>query len=234
MWADILTHQELPVDSLEGIAAIRRCAETQRRLVEDLLDMARSHTGKLRMEMERHDLVAVVAGALDAARPLLAEKNIKLASLLDSSREAIVWADRTRLQQVVLNLIGNAIKFTPESGIINVSMEQTTTPPMATITVRDNGRGIDAQDLPHIFDQFWQAGNTKKLAGDGMGLGLAIARDLVKLHNGRIHAESEGQGRGAAFLVELPLASVNSAGPGSTISIQPDSHAELRARHATA
>jgi signal transduction histidine kinase len=120
MWSDLLTHQDLPKEAREGVFAIRRCAEAQRRLVEDLLDVARLHTGKLRLQAERIDLPAAVEQAIDAARPLVSAKNIELSLSLDHTGDAIVWADRARLQQIVMNLLGNAIKFTPDGGKIIV------------------------------------------------------------------------------------------------------------------
>jgi signal transduction histidine kinase len=205
MWSDVLTQQHLPDVSREGVEAIRRCAEAQKRLVDDLLDVARLHTGKLRLEPESMNLASAIEQAITAERPMATAKNIDLTLSLDHSEEVRVWADRARLHQVVMNLLGNAVKFTPEGGKINVNVAYVSPSPNATIRVTDNGHGIEPQDQAHIFDQFWQAGNSKKHPGDGLGLGLSIARDLVNLHGGRIRVESEGLNRGATFIVDLPL-----------------------------
>jgi signal transduction histidine kinase len=203
MWGDLLGTMEASKEVREGIEAIRRSAGAQQRLIEDLLDVARLDAHKLRLEMERVDMRALVREAVCAARPGAAAKGIELRLEEECAGELAVMGDWARLQQVVGNLLGNAVKFTPAGGWIRVEVGRHDG--WAVVRVADSGRGIDAEHLGRVFDRFWQVGETRKSAGDGLGLGLAIVRDLVKLHGGEIRAESAGVGQGATFVVELPV-----------------------------
>ncbi len=163
---------------------------------------ARIMTGKLRLDVRPVDPVAVVSAAADTARPAAEAKEIRLRTLLDP-QAVPVRGDPDRLQQVVWNLLSNAIKFTPRGGRVQVRLERVNS--HVEITVADTGQGIAPEFLPHVFDRFRQADQKSTRRHGGLGLGLAIVRQLVELHGGTVRAESEGEGRGAAFTVSLPL-----------------------------
>ena len=191
-----------------AMEVIARNSDTLARLVEDLLDVSRIVGGKLELEIQTLDLVALVNEVADSMQLSAQAKNIHFAR--DLEREpAIVLGDATRIRQVVTNLLGNAIKFTPKGGAIVLALTRYGSD--VQISVTDNGPGIDPQELPHVFVAFWQADGSARRRTTGLGLGLAIAKKLVELHGGRIAASSEGQGRGARFEVTLPLAAVRKA-----------------------
>ena len=182
----------------KSLETIERNAKAQAKLIEDLLDISRITAGKISLNLEPVDLQQAIEGAIATISQSLETKDISLECLLDPLPR-IVQADPNRLQQIVLNLFTNAIKFTPNGGRIKVCLEANET--QALIILSDNGCGIPGEELPYIFDTFRQASASNK----GLGLGLAIARHLVELHNGTIHAESSGVGQGATFIVKLPL-----------------------------
>ncbi|HJU76022.1 MAG TPA: ATP-binding protein [Gemmatimonadaceae bacterium] len=185
-----------------GLAAIERNARAQSQIIEDLLDVSRIVAGKLRLEKARVDLRSVIEGALETIRFAADAKQIDVTTRFEPN-EVGVLGDAVRLRQVVSNLLGNAVKFTPEGGRIDVTLERRDG--KARITVADNGPGIDADFLPHVFERFRQADSSTTRAHGGLGLGLAIVRHLTELHGGRVRAESPGRGLGATFTVELPL-----------------------------
>jgi PAS domain S-box-containing protein len=202
-WAKVLLLKRDDGASLErGLDAIARNAKAQARLIEDLLDMNRIVSGKLRLEVQPTDLASVIEAAVESVRPSADAKSIRLHTVLDPL-SAPVSGDPNRLQQVVWNLLTNAVKFTPRGGRIEVLLERVAS--HLEVAVRDNGIGIEAHFLPQVFDRFRQADASTTRAHGGLGLGLSIARQLVELHGGSMRATSDGLGRGAAFIVTLPL-----------------------------
>ena len=185
----------------EGLDVIERNAKLQAQLVEELLDMSRISSGKLCLEARPVELAAVVRSAAESVRPAAEAKGIELQVALDGP--CAVNADATRLQQVVWNLLTNAVKFTPPGGRVSVSAAVHDS--RAEVIVADTGEGIAPEFLPHVFDRFSQADATSTRRHGGLGLGLSIARHLAELHGGAIRAESPGPGRGATFVVSLPL-----------------------------
>jgi PAS domain S-box-containing protein len=180
-----------------------RSAKAQAQLIEDLLDVSRIVTGKLRLAMQPIDLRAVIGAALDTVRPAVEAKGLRLEVNLGPAASVVI-GDADRLQQVVWNLLSNATKFTPAAGLVAVQL--TGDAGEVELVVRDTGQGISPEFLPFVFDRFRQANSTSKRAEGGLGLGLAIVRHLVELHGGTVTAASEGLGRGAAFTVRLPAA----------------------------
>ena len=201
-WARLLPlHLDAPERLRQGIEVIERNARHQARLIDDVLDVSRIITGKLRLDFERVDVAGVVGAALDAVSQAAAAKGVDLHVDLDPDLGA-VQGDPGRLQQVVWNLAWNAVKFTPAGGAITVSAARVDD--AVRVRVADTGHGIDAAFLPHVFDRFRQADSSSTRRHSGMGLGLAIARHLVELHGGAIVAESAGEGKGATFTLTLP------------------------------
>lgn len=186
----------------KALAIIERNCKAQAQLLEDLLDVSRIVAGNLRLDCAAVDLVGIVNAAVDAVRPTADGARMQLRQVLedDSIR---VRGDPMRLQQVVWNLLANAVKFSPKGGSVEIRLAAGTS--AATIVVVDTGEGIAAEILPHIFDRFRQADGVMARRHDGLGLGLTIVRSLVEMHGGTIHAESAGIGRGASFTVRLPL-----------------------------
>jgi CheY-like chemotaxis protein len=181
-------------------------AQTQ--LIGDLLDVSRIITGKLRLEVHPIAVVPVIEAGVDAVRPSAEAKEITLA--VDIPAEVpTISGDPDRLQQVVWNLVSNAVKFTPQGGRIDVSLAREDS--CLRLTVTDNGKGIEPEFLPHVFERFRQADSTSTRAHGGLGLGLAIVRHLVELHGGTVQAESAGAGGGSSFIVRLPLAPLEQA-----------------------
>lgn len=202
-WSRLLRAKQLDEAGEErATEVIERNAEAQAKLIEDLLDVSRIITGKLRLDVQPTSLTSIVESAVSASRPSAEARRLHLDAILDSTA-APVTGDPSRLEQIITNLLSNAIKFTPEGGRIEVRLERARS--NARLTVRDTGAGIRAEDLPYIFDRFRQADSARKRAHGGLGLGLAIVRHLVELHGGTVHAESRGEGQGATFTVELPL-----------------------------
>jgi PAS domain S-box-containing protein len=200
-WVRLLTTGKLDdATSARALPVIERNTKLLAQLIDDLLDVSRIVAGKLRLEAGPVDLVAVIESAMEAVQGLADAKSIGLKAVLDPSAGSVV-GDPGRLQQVVWNLLANAIKFTPSRGRIDLRLERAGL--HARLTVRDTGRGISPELLPHIFDRFRQDDGSKRHGG--LGLGLAIVRHIVELHEGTVRAQSEGEGRGATLVVELPL-----------------------------
>jgi PAS domain S-box-containing protein len=201
-WAGILRTEDLPPERVrQAIEAIHRNAQAEARLVESLLDLSRIQSGKLALEREPLDLIPVAQAAVEMFRPEAEAKGLRLEAVLPSS-PVPVNGDLGRLQQIAWNLLSNAVKFTPAGGRIEVRLDAMDS--QARIQVRDDGQGIDSAFLPHVFDRFKQA-ETGAPSRRGLGLGLAIVRELVQAHGGTVAAGSDGKGRGAAFTVTLPL-----------------------------
>jgi PAS domain S-box-containing protein len=200
-WVRLLTTGRLDdATSARALPVIERNTKLLAQLIDDLLDVSGIIAGKLRLEVGPVDLVAVIESAIEAVQGLADAKSIGLKAVLDPSAGSVA-GDPGRLQQVVWNLLANAIKFTPNRGRIDLRLERAGA--HARLTVRDTGRGISPELLPHIFDRFRQDERTRQHGG--LGLGLAIVRHIVKLHEGNVWAESDGEGRGATLVVELPL-----------------------------
>jgi signal transduction histidine kinase len=203
-WAQMLESKQLPPARAEhAIAAIGRSASALAHMIDDLLDTSRILKGAVRLALRPVDLAAVAQGALDAMRPLAAIKNVHVA--FDAAAGSrTVSGDADRLQQVIWNLLANAIKFTPEGGRVIVCLEPASD--HMEVRVVDTGCGISPEFLPHVFERFRQAGDATTQRHTGLGLGLGIVRQLVELHGGTVHAASPGVGRGATFTVRLPMA----------------------------
>jgi PAS domain S-box-containing protein len=203
LWAQLLGSGKLdPSNAAAAIEAIERSVKKQVRLIDDLLDVSRIASGKMRIERTWVDVRAVLRAALEGAKPAAQAKGVAL-------REVTVGvdfglgADASRLEQVLANLLTNAVKFTDRGGEVEVHLEKT--PKSIEIAVRDNGQGIDPEFLPQVFERFRQADRSATRRHGGLGLGLAIVKELVELHGGTIRAHSDGRGRGATFSVSLPL-----------------------------
>jgi signal transduction histidine kinase len=184
------------------LGAIQRNARHQVKLIEDLLDVSRIVTGKMRLDLKLVDPVGIVEAALEVVRPAAEAKGVALAASLAAGVGPIV-ADTDRLQQVVFNLLSNAVKFTPRDGRVEVQLERAGS--SARITVGDTGQGIAPEVLPHVFERFRQADPNGRV---GLGLGLAIVRHLIELHGGTVSASSPGIGGGATFVLDIPLPAV--------------------------
>jgi signal transduction histidine kinase/ActR/RegA family two-component response regulator len=185
-----------------ALDTIERKITLEVRLVDDLIDIARINTGKISLEMKQVHLTAVVDAAVEGARPAAEAQGVRL-RFTPHDVDASVNGDEARLQQVVDNLLSNAIKFTPKGGSVDVELEVIRAE--VRITVRDTGIGIDPATLPEIFDRFRQGDTSSTRHYGGLGLGLAIVRNLTELHGGKVTAESGGEGRGSAFTVTLPV-----------------------------
>jgi PAS domain S-box-containing protein len=206
-WSQILAQDTRgDPDLAEGLLTIERNARAQTQIIEDLLDMSRIVSGKVRLDVQRVDLPAIVQAAVDTVKPTANAKGVRLQLVLDSMPHAEVMGDPSRLQQIFWNLLTNAIKFTPRGERVQVVLQRVDS--HLEVGVIDSGEGIAPEFLPHVFDRFRQADASTTRRHGGLGLGLAIVRQLVELHGGTIRAESEGRGRGARFLVELPAAAV--------------------------
>jgi signal transduction histidine kinase len=203
-WARVLATKEMPPDEQSrAIAAIERNAHAQTRLIDDLLDVSRAISGKLRVEPKPVNAAEVVRAAVETLAPAVAAKNIRLDTSFEAGLPTIA-ADPDRLQQIVWNLLSNAIKFTPDGGTIRVALARADS--HVELTVADDGAGVAADFLPHVFERFRQEDTGTRRRYGGLGLGLAIVRHLVELHGGSVSAESPGEGRGATFRVLLPFA----------------------------
>jgi CheY-like chemotaxis protein len=212
-WAYVLrTTRADPGQTVQAIEAIHRSAMAQKRLIEDLLDMSRIVNGKIDLTLQRTDFKALVGNAVETVRPLAHEKAIELKCVFDADVGEVV-ADRVRMEQVIWNVLANAVKFTPAGGRVDVALAQRGA--SIELTVCDSGEGIAAEVLPHIFEAFRQGDSSTTRKRGGLGLGLAIAHQLVGMHDGEIAASSDGPGRGATFTVALPVARVDGAGTAS-------------------
>jgi signal transduction histidine kinase len=203
IWAQLLRAEELDAAATaRAVGMIERSTKTLAQLIDDLLDVSRIIAGKLTFEARPVDLRFVVEAALDAAQPAAESKTLTIERAIEAGVPPIS-GDAGRLQQVVGNLLANAIKFTPEGGRVEVALQRSGG--SARIRVRDTGSGIRAEFLPFIFERFRQADNTSTRKQKGLGLGLAIARHIVEMHGGSIEAASSGEGEGSTFTVTLPL-----------------------------
>jgi signal transduction histidine kinase len=217
-WIGILQrHQLSENDKSHAFEVIKRNAHTQAQLIEDLVDVTRITEGKLNLETRRVNINQVVEKAIDVVKLSIAAKEIQFSATLPDD-EILVLGDSQRLQQVIWNLVSNAIKFTPKAGKAQLRLEQVGS--QAQITVADNGVGIDPEFLPYIFDRFSQENSSVTRKYGGLGLGLAIVRYLVEMHGGTIEAHSPGIGLGATFIVKLPLINEKAAFGASALASQ--------------
>lgn len=200
-WATILRETAAPEEVAEGVAVIERNARAQAEIIDDLLDMSRIISGKVRLDVQRVDLLAIIEAAIESVKPTAAAREIRLTSVLDP-HVGQISADPGRLQQVFWNLLTNAVKFTPKGGRVHVALGRVNS--HLEISVSDTGEGISAEFLPHVFDRFRQADATTTRRHRGLGLGLAIVKNLVELHGGNVMAESAGLNQGSTFYVCLP------------------------------
>ena len=206
-WSRLLRSKKLDESiTARALETIERSATVQAQLIDDILDISRIIRGKLRLSCCPVNLVSVIEATMNAVSPQAAAKAIQLNLVLDGS-VGQVWGDPARLQQIVTNLLTNAIKFTPENGKVEVklSIPNSHSPTYAQIQVIDTGIGISPEFLPKIFDKFLQEDSSTTRSHNGLGLGLAIVRSLVEMHGGTVHAESPGEGQGSTFTVKIPL-----------------------------
>jgi PAS domain S-box-containing protein len=218
-WTQLLRIHCGPEDLKNGLETIERNARTQTHLIDDLLDVSRIISGKMRLDVQRVDLPSVVSDAIASVQPAADAKGVRLYKVIDP-QAAPINGDANRLQQVVWNLLSNAIKFTPRGGQIQVFLRRVGS--SVSITVSDSGQGIDPQFLPQLFARFSQADASTTRRHGGLGLGLAIVRHLIELHGGTVEATSQGLGMGSTFTITLPLSIVREAWQGD--SVHPTSH----------
>ena len=200
-WAQLAKTMELTPELRFAIEQIELGAKAQATIVDDLIDVSRAVTGKLRLQVARIDAVVVLNEAMQMVETTARAKRITVNRTVHCDT-ATVFADRGRLHQVFWNLLSNAIKFTPAEGIVNVRMDCTSD--RLTVTVTDTGIGIAPEFLPYVFDRFSQQSGATTRQHGGLGLGLAIVKQLVEMHGGTASAASEGVGKGATFTVEIP------------------------------
>jgi signal transduction histidine kinase/CheY-like chemotaxis protein len=194
-----------PQEVAHGAEVIARNVHLQAQLIDDLLDLSRIVTGKLRLNVEPVELARVIAAAVDAVKPACDGKRIRIECALEPLGD-VVNGDAGRLQQVFWNLLSNAVKFTPSGGRIEVALKRVES--HAELTVSDTGEGIRADFLPHMFERFHQADASAAREHGGLGIGLALVKELTELHGGRVTAASDGEGRGSTFTVHLPVSPV--------------------------
>ncbi len=201
-WSRLLRSGQLDADgTAHAVEVIERNAAAQRQIIEDLLDVSRIITGKLRINTQPVDLLLIIHAAIDAVRPAAEAKEIRISTHIEAP-DSIVRADSERLQQVLWNLLANAVKFTPAGGTVDLYLEQHGS--LAEIRIEDSGPGVPAEFLPRIFDRFSQADGSSTRKHGGLGLGLAIVRHLVELHGGTVSAANR-EGGGAVLTVRLPI-----------------------------
>jgi PAS domain S-box-containing protein len=202
-WATLLKNDQITGDDARhAVNVIERNVRVQNTLIEDLLDVSRIITGKMRIEPEKIDFNQSVETAIETALPVAAKKHIEIEKVF-VAQPSEINGDPHRLQQVVGNLLSNAVKFTPENGTIRLEISHAGE--NVRLVVSDTGIGIEPELLPQIFDRFSQADSSTKRKYGGLGLGLAIVRSLVEMHGGRVYAASDGEGKGSRFTIELPL-----------------------------
>ncbi|AMV17748.1 Sensory/regulatory protein RpfC [Planctomyces sp. SH-PL14] len=206
-WAQVLrANTKDPAALAEGLETIERNALSQTKIIEDLLDMSRIISGKVRLDVQRVDLAEVIRTGVETVRPAAEGKGVRITTVLDPLAGPVV-GDPDRLQQVVWNLLNNAVKFTPRDGRVQVALERVNS--HIEMSVMDTGIGIAPEFLPHVFDRFRQADSSTTRRHSGLGLGLAIVRQLVELHGGSVRVKSPGIDQGSTFTVALPMSAVH-------------------------
>jgi len=208
-WTNLLRTRKFDEKTtVRALETIDRNTKSLAQLIEDVLDVSRIITGKLRLNASPVELLPVIEAAIETVLPAATAKNIQIESILESSVVSVL-GDANRLQQVFWNLLSNAVKFTPKGGRVEIRLEVINS--RIQIAVSDTGLGINPEFLPYVFERFRQADSTTTRSYGGLGLGLAIVRHLVELHGGTVQAESPGLGQGATFIVNLPLRAVRVA-----------------------
>ena len=204
-WAMLLKGNVLTDDKrMHAVEAIERSARAQARLVEDLLDLSRITRGAVALACAPIDVAATVRASIEMVQPAAQERGVAI--ITEGAADPLtIWADRARVQQIVWNLVSNAVKFTPDGGTVTVRLQPLDVNRFAQIVVEDTGVGIRAEFLPHLFERFRQGDAVGTRRGGGLGLGLAIVRQLVDLHGGTVTAESGGEDQGSRFTVTLPI-----------------------------
>ena len=209
-WSSMLNRGPFDEENIRpALEVIERNAKVQGELINDILDVSRIITGKLRIEPKPVELAPIIESAVDTLRPAADAKSISLELSLDSN-SGVVLGDQSRLRQIIWNLVSNAIKFTPDGGQIEIRLQQADS--HLDLIVSDSGIGIDKEFLPFVFERFRQADASTTRSERGLGLGLAIVRHLVELHGGTVSAESDGSGKGATFTIRLPSPGFESNG----------------------
>ena len=215
-WSQLILGGKMKQEDIhKGIQIIERSARAQNKLIEDLLEMSSMICGKVRLDMQQLDIASLVDAAVESVRPTAETKGIILQETIDRGA-GWISGDASRLQQVFWNLLSNAIKFTPAGGRINIVMQQSGS--FLEIRIDDSGMGISADFLPYVFDRFRQAETSLSRQHGGLGLGLALVKQLVELHGGTVRAESSELNKGASFIVRLPLAAASDRKAQETLS----------------
>ena len=204
VWTHVLARHVESEEGRRGLAAVERNVAIQRRLVADLVDVSMLNVGKMKLERERANVAEVVRSALDTMQAQAAERQVTLDLRLAPATATSVWLDAARFQQILWNLVSNAIKFSPEDSTVQI--EVSSNADHLCVRVVDKGRGIPAEFLPMLFDRFTQSDDTNRRKHGGLGLGLAIVKQLAEMHGGTVEAFSAGAGQGATFVVLIPLA----------------------------
>ena len=205
-WSQLLKPgQTSNAEMAEGLDVIQRNVRVQVQLIDDLLDMSRIISGKLRLDVQRIDLPKIIKAAMEVVQLAAEAKGVRLEAIVDPIAGPVT-GDPNRMQQVVWNLLANAIKFTPRGGKVQVTLERTDS--HVELSVSDTGQGISPEFLPYVFDKFSQAESLLTKTHGGLGLGLTIVKHLVEMHGGSIRAKSAGEGKGATFVVSLPISVV--------------------------
>ncbi|HEY8186712.1 MAG TPA: chemotaxis protein CheB [Pyrinomonadaceae bacterium] len=206
-WIHMLRSGKLDEEqTTKALESIDRNAALQATIITELLETSRIVSGTLKLDSKPVALPSLIEAAIEIVRPAAEAKSIKIETALDI-KAGPIWGDSGRLQQVFWNLLSNAVKFTPKKGCINIRLERADS--NATVVVKDNGEGIEAGFLPHVFERFRQADASASRSYGGLGLGLSIVRNVVEMHGGSVRAESEGRGQGATFTVTLPIMPVS-------------------------
>jgi len=207
-WSQILSGPDVnPEDVAEGLQTIERNARAQTQLIEDLQDVNRIASGRLRLDLQRVDLAAVIRAAVASVQASADAKGMKVQMILDGGAGP-VSGDASRLQQVVWNLLSNAVKFSPMGGRVKVLLERVNS--HLEIAVTDSGQGIKAESLPQVFELFPEGDRQSSRRGK-LGIGLSLVKQLVELHGGKVRAKSAGENQGATFIIELPMAVIQNA-----------------------
>ncbi|WP_254511678.1 ATP-binding protein [Anatilimnocola floriformis] len=206
-WSQLLKREpELRGHVSEGLDVIERNARAQAKIVEDLLDISRIISGKVRLDLQDTNIPSIVEGAISTMALAADSKGVRIEKIIDPLRGVQTTGDPQRLQQIVWNLLSNAVKFTPRGGKVQVILERVSS--HVELTIADSGQGIDPAFLPYVFDRFRQAESASNRKHGGLGLGLSIVRNLVELHGGAVRASSRGNGQGATFVVSLPVRAI--------------------------
>ena len=206
-WVSLLRMRgQNEVDIAEGLDVIERNSQAQVKLIEDVLDVSRIVSGKVRLDIRDCDLVKAINAGIDSVRPAAEARNVTIDVDLDPTAGR-ASCDAARIQQIVWNLLSNAIKFSDKGGNVRVALDRERS--SSRITVSDDGQGISGELLPYVFDRFRQADNSSRRQYGGLGLGLSIVKHIVEMHGGTVEAESPGEGKGSTFIVRLPIKAVS-------------------------